>query len=496
MIRAIWERRLGSADAAREFLRAGAGPAAGGAAAGGASPGGIPAPASLPRLAEAADRTCAAVAAGERIAVFGHDDPDGVTSCVILAETLEALGASLRTYIPDRNTEGHGLYPELVRRFAADGVTLLVTTDGCSANADEAALAAELGMDVWVTDHHVLAAGRPAVPHLVNPMARPDTAERLGDLTGAGVAALLARELLERAGRAEIFPRLLDLVALGTIADHGDVGRNNRAMTAAGLRDCARGRRPAVTLAAERLGIRDPFPELTARRLAAVFAAIPSVRGESRGVSALLGRPGWREDTEALLAAMLATEEALEGAVRGALAAARRAGILDGAPAVLRVDGVNGRALGAIATRLTRETARPAAVIARREGRLIAELRAPETIHLVDDVLSGMRDLLESWGGHRRAAGFSADAAQEEAIVRRLTAALDIAPDPGAGARAPEAKLRAADVTPEAVAELAAARPFGKGNPEPVLLVDGEPVGAEELIARQAAAAQPQEAPR
>ncbi|HMB70013.1 MAG TPA: DHH family phosphoesterase, partial [bacterium] len=314
MIRTIWERRLGSAEAARAFLRA--------------DPAGIPDPDDLPRLSESADRILAAVAAGEPIAVFGHDDPDGVTSCVIVAEALEALGATPRTYIPDRNTEGHGIYPDLIRRLAADGVTLLVTTDGCSANAEEAALAAELGLDVWVTDHHVVAAGRPSVPNLVNPMARPDTAETLGDLTGAGVAALLAREILERAGRPEMFPRLLDLVALGTIADHGDVGRNNRAMAVAGLHACARGDRPAVKLAAERLGIRDPFPELTARRLAAVFAAIPSVHGEQRGVNALLGRAGWRQDTEALLDALLATEEQLDAAVRDAISAARRGGIL------------------------------------------------------------------------------------------------------------------------------------------------------------------------
>jgi single-stranded-DNA-specific exonuclease len=208
-------------------------------------------------------------------------------------------------------------------------------------------------------------------------------------------------------------------------------------------------------------------------------------------VSALLGRPAWRRDTEALVAAMLAAERELEDAVREALAAARRGGILDGAPAVLRLNGVNGRALGAIATALMQATARPTAALARREDRLIAELRAPDTIHLVDGVLSGMRGLLESWGGHRRAAGFSAGLENEEAIVAGLTRALDVPPDPAAGARAPEAELRAADVTPELLAELAAARPFGKGNPEPALRVDGEVTGAEELIARHAPAELP-----
>ena len=136
-------------------------------------------------------------------------------------------------YIPNRDVEGHGLYEELVRRFRARGATLLVTTDGCSSNRAEAQLAASLGLDVLVTDHHEIASGRQPVPRLVNPKADPATATRWGDLTGAGVAGLVMRELLRRRAGDEAdnkFCRLLDLVALGTVADYADLGRNNRVL--------------------------------------------------------------------------------------------------------------------------------------------------------------------------------------------------------------------------------------------------------------------------
>jgi single-stranded-DNA-specific exonuclease len=229
----------------------------------------------------------------------------------------------------------------------------------------------------------------------------------------------------------------------------------------------------------------DPFRERAARRLAAVFAAIPSVRGESRGLSSLLGRAGWRDDVTALTEAEARTRRELDDAVRRARDAAREAGVYAGAPAVLRIDAAMGRALGAVATALSEDTLRPAAALVHHNGTLVGELRAPDGVHLVE-VLGVMRDLFESWGGHRRAAGFSAKASNGAEIERRLAAALDV-PAARQPEREPEAKVRAADVDDDFRDSLAAARPFSRGNPEPVIAVDGRPRGAEELLAARAA---------
>jgi single-stranded-DNA-specific exonuclease len=298
------------------------------------------------------------------------------------------------------------------------------------------------------------------------------------------VAALLANELIARAGGgAAEHGRLLDLVALGTIADYGDCSRSNRAMIVHGLRACARGDRPAVAEVARRLGVRDPFAGGSARRLAGVFAAVPSVAGASKGLDALLGRSGADAALDELLEAVDRTDEERARAVRAGEKAARAAGVHDGAPAVLTLEGVRSPFLGAVAQSLVEETGRPAAVLREADGQLVAELRGPESVHLVD-VLAAMSELLETWGGHRRAAGFSARASRAEEVVQRLRRALDVPPDDAAETDEPEAELTADDVDETFLASLAAARPFGKGNPEPRLRVGGEIVPAEELLER------------
>ncbi len=485
-VRSVYAARIGSDAAADRFLSARLED--------------MPEPSVLVGLGEAADRIERAIDAGERIAVFGHDDPDGVTSAAILVEVLEAAGAPCDPYIPDRDVEGHGLYPELVRRFRARGSTLLVTTDGCSANAAEEELATALGLDLVVTDHHEVAPGRAVVRNLVNPKAVPATAEAYGDLTGAGVAALLARELLRRrfgdAGEKK-FCRLLDLVALGTIADWGDLARSNRGMVVQGLTAVGRGDRPAVELARRALAI---GPDAVLRRdkcerLAAVFASVPSREGRSSGLDALLGRPSWAGDTGTLLQRFLATEKAQDAAVARAEAEAERLGVLDGAPAVLLLPDVEPRFLGKAATRIAERTGRPAAALREVGGKLVAELRGPDGVHLVE-ILGALRDRLESWGGHRTAAGFSTDASRAATLPGELADAFAACPACAPAPRAAELDLRRSQIDPLFSRSCRAAMPFGRGNPSPVFRIvdyrrggtpldpDGRAHEAVELIER------------
>ena len=460
-VRRVYAARTGSEEAADRFLAARFED--------------LPEPSILRGLGEAADRLERAVDQGGKIGVFGHDDPDGITSAAILVEALESVGASVDPYIPDREIEGHGLYPELVRRFRARGCGLLVTTDGCSTNRAEEDVALSLGMDVLVTDHHEIAAGRDTVRQLVNPKADPATAEAHGDLTGAGVAALLARELLRRRLGSDgdnKFCRLLDLVALGTIADWGDLARTNRGMVVQGLTAVGRGDRPSVELARRALEI---GPDAVLRRekcerLAAVFAAVPSRAGRSFGLDALLGRTSWAGDTGTLLQRYMAAEKAQQAAVDRAEAEATRLGVFDGAPAVVMLPDVEPRALGKAATRLAERTGRPAAALLEVGGKLVAELRGPEGVHLVE-ILGRLRDRLESWGGHRTAAGFSADPAQAAALVRELAAAFEECPPFEPPPLRAELDLRRSEIDPHFSRSYRAAMPFGRGNPSPVFRI-------------------------
>jgi single-stranded-DNA-specific exonuclease len=468
VVLALYEARLGSRAAAEQFLAGGA----------------LPAPPALPRLAELTERIECALERGERIGVFGHDDPDGITSAAVLTEALEELGGLVDPYVPDRNVEGHGLYPELVRGFRERGATLLVTTDGCSANFDEVALAASIGLDVWVTDHHEIAEGRPTPPHLVNPKADPDTSRLLGALTGAGVAALVARDLLARAGRSDAVSRRgFDLVALGTIADYGDLGAVNRRFVVDGLTAVARGDRPAIEEVREALDLSDDdvLRTVSMRRLAAVFASVPSDHGRSRGFDALLGRRTRAADVRALLDAFVAAEAERDDVVVRACAEAKRIGAFSGEPAVVVLDDATPRALGASATELVARTGRPAAVLWKGD-RLIGELRGPEGVHLVD-VLNGLRGSLESWGGHRQAAGFSADPKDTDGIARSLANAFRATIVPTPAEPRPAATLATSDLDEELLRSIRAAAPFGKGNEAPFFRVDGVTRSAEDLLA-------------
>jgi hypothetical protein len=239
-----------------------------------------------------------------------------------------------------------------------------------------------------------------------------------------------------------------------------------------GLSAAARGDRPALELVRRALAI---GPDAVLRRekserLAAVFASIPSTDGRSHGLDALLTRSTWAGDTQALLEQFLAAEKSLAKAVEDVEAAATAEGVFDGAPAVLRMPDLEARALGGAATRLVERTARPAVVMVQSQGKLIAELRAPEGAHLVD-VLSEMRGLFESWGGHRTAAGFSADPRHADDILGRLRATFAAGSAPAAAPIRAEADLRRSEIDASFSRSFRAAMPFGRGNPSPLFRI-------------------------
>lgn len=137
---------------------------------------------------------------------------------------------------------------------------------------------------------------------------------------------------------------------------------------------------------------------------------------------------------------------------------------------MVRLPALDVRALGKAATRLAERTTRPAAVLAESQGKLIAELRGPEGVHLVE-VLSEMRELFESWGGHRTAAGFSAEPARAADIEARLGTAFAAWPAPAPPPLVAEADVRRVDVDASFSRSIRAAMPFGRGNPSPVFRI-------------------------
>ncbi len=196
----------------------------------------------LKEMDRAVQRLMLAVTRGEKVAVHGDFDVDGITGCALLCETFEAIqvsGAKLRLepgFIPDRATDGYGVAERMVRQWAASGVTLLVTVDTGAAAVHEIKLAKELGMEVIVLDHHIFEERPPAVA-LVNPR-RDDATYPNDELCGVAVAFKFAQALKQDDPRClpeGFLDTLLDLVALGLVADQMAIVGENRILVKKGL---------------------------------------------------------------------------------------------------------------------------------------------------------------------------------------------------------------------------------------------------------------------
>jgi single-stranded-DNA-specific exonuclease len=186
----------------------------------------------LPDMSKAAIRTHQALYSGEKIAVYGDFDADGITATALLIQGISALGGTVIPYIPRRSTEGYGLRNSALDKLQEQGVSLVITVDTGITAVDEVKHAKKLGMDVIVTDHHIPPSQLPSATALVNPK-RNDSTYPFYELAGVGVAFKFLQALIpEKGPRREIVSRMLDLVALGTVTDMVPLLGESRAGTA------------------------------------------------------------------------------------------------------------------------------------------------------------------------------------------------------------------------------------------------------------------------
>ncbi len=215
----LWHRGLRTADEATRFME------------------GPPIehdPLLLPDIEPALRRLRQAVADGERIAVYGDFDVDGVTACALLVEGLSDLGGDAFAYIPDRFSEGYGLNCGALDRLRAGGAGLVIAADCGTSSVAEVAHARSLGMDVIIVDHHSVPPELPAAVATVN-AKRPQSRYPNPDLATVGVAHKLMAALFESMGRGWDADATLDLVALGTVADVAPLVNENRWLLKRGL---------------------------------------------------------------------------------------------------------------------------------------------------------------------------------------------------------------------------------------------------------------------
>ncbi len=441
-------------------------------------------PFALPDLEKAAARLGEAVRQGETVAVYGDYDVDGLTSTCLLHQFLQELGLPCLTYIPDRLQEGYGLkipaLQELARR-----TRLLVTVDCGISDAAEVAWAKAQGLEVIVTDHHELPPELPPALAVVNPK-RGGEDYPFADLAGVGVALLLAlgvRAHLRDEGWFEKHPEpnlraYLDLVALGTAADVAPMVGENRILVRQGLKVLEESRRPGLVALKEVAGLEGK--PISYRD--AVFRLAPRLNaagrlGQARGALELLLN---NDLTQARTQARYLTDlnrqrQGLEeGVLRQALTLLRAPGMMDRRVWVLAGEGWHQGVLGIVAARLAEEHHRPVALVSLADGRGRGSARSVEGFHLFRG-LTACQEVLQRFGGHQYAAGFEVAVGDLELLQEELEQAFEqqVGPEPLRPTLKVDAQVELGDLDPEFYHHLERLRPFGPGNPEPVLACAG-----------------------
>lgn len=455
---------------------------------------------SLEGVTAAAALVAAHLEKGRRILVVGDFDADGATSTALLVRALRAFGGSPGYLVPDRFVHGYGLSPALVRDAAGRRPELLITVDsGINCHAG-VALARELGMDVLVTDHHLPGAELPPATAIVNP-ALPGQAFPSRCLAGVGVAFYLAAALSHRLGADRgLVAGLLDLVALGTVADLVPLDRNNRILVSHGLQRIRAGAcRPGITALLE-AGKRDPRAAVTTDL---AFAAGPRLNAAGRlddmsvGIECLLSDdPARAVELAALLSSLNEERKEIEGRMQqealGAIA-----GLEPGPgqlPPVLCVyqPGWHSGVVGLVAARLKERYHRPAVAFAADEsGLLKGSARSIPGLHIRDalaDVDARHPGLIERFGGHAMAAGLSMAPAGLPDFREALAAEVAARLEPGAldGTIVSDGELADADLGLATAELLRDAAPWGQAFPEPVFdgcfeVLDARIVGVDHL---------------
>lgn len=444
------------------------------------------------QMPAAAERVHAALQRGEMIGIYGDYDVDGISGSAILVRFLRALGHEPALHIPNRFRDGYGVSEPGVRKLAEAGTRLMITVDCGGVSHREIGLARELGVETIVCDHHQVS-GTPLPAHAVLNPIEPDAGFPFQGLCGAGVAFYLAmgvRMRLRETGAAKLpdLRHYLGLVTLGTIADIVPLVAENRVLVKHGLQDLARTTSPGVQALKAVSGVSMVSAGVVGFRLA------PRLNAGGRLADAIRSVDLLTTDDE-VIAKRLAAELNEENQARQAI----EREILDDAISQVERDEQSSErrslvlasrewhqgVIGIVAARMVERYYRPTVLIAidpetgrgRGSGRSISGFNLYEA-------LKACAPLLESFGGHRAAAGLSI---REERVgelrqafeeyVRSHTTAEDFTP-----VTLVDSELTFGDINDALLADLDKLEPHGAGNPQPTFLARDVTVLSKRIV--------------
>ena len=436
-------------------------------------------PLNITDMGVAVERIESAIRNGESVAIYGDYDTDGVTATAMLVQVLTVLGAVVRPYIPNRFDEGYGLNNDALHKLKDEGVKLVVTVDCGIRSAGEADHAKQIGLDLIISDHHHVGEVLPAALAVINPKREGDLYEEKF-LAGVGLAYKIAQALVRRRNPQPINSSdVLDLVALGTVADLAPLTGENRALVRNGLRVLNKAKREGVKSLMQLAGVKPG----TADAGTIGFVLGPRLNAAGRLESALAAY-------ELLMAADVFKANQLasqlnqqnrerQDQTKQITAHARELALADdrGTPFLFAAhESYNEGVVGLAAARLTEEFYRPAAVarIGEGQGHTKGSARSIKEFHITE-ALDSCRDLLIRHGGHAAAAGFTLANENVAGLADHLRqyaadklAGVDLRP-----ALRVDMNVQPGELSLELALALRQLEPCGYGNPAPLFSAHG-----------------------
>ncbi len=419
-----------------------------------------------------------ALKGGQTVAVYGDYDVDGITSTCLLTEFLREQGGRVVSYIPDRIEEGYGLNRHAIDRLAAQGVKLIVTVDCGITATEEVEYARSVGMDVVITDHHHCKNDLPAAVAVVDPR-RADCEYPFKELAGVGVALKLALALTPEHRRELVLRRYVELAAIGTVSDVMRLTDENRAIVRMGLSRLTRTRRPGL-----RALIQEVAPnhaKLTAVNIGYGLAPRINAAGRMEQAGVALELLLTRDETRGHFLSQKLCElnrerQAIELAIYEECSATlARSPHLAGPAIVMAGEGWHQGVVGIVASRLAERHSCPAFMICLDRGKGKGSCRSFGGFNLFA-ALESCAHLLEGYGGHELAAGFTileenipAFKAAMDALVADYACAAPMISSIDVDVDIDDSAL----LTVQQVDALSLLEPFGAGNPKPVFRLKG-----------------------
>ncbi|MHB1167658.1 MAG: single-stranded-DNA-specific exonuclease RecJ, partial [Carboxydocellales bacterium] len=439
---------------------------------------GLHSPWLLPDLKVAVDRIDLAISSGEKILLYGDYDVDGITSTTVLTLTLQKLGAQVEYYIPDRLEEGYGLNVGAMEQALAAGVSLIITVDCGISASQEAQWAKQAGLDLIITDHHEVPEELPPALAVIDPKRR-DSQYPCLDLAGVGVAFKLAQGLLlhfqpelklEEAGKD-----LLDIVALGTIADIVPLRGENRIIVKNGLQILAGSQRIGLQALKESCGLAGK--PITAGQVGYTLAPRLNATGRlgdaKEGVRLLLSNSA---EEAKVIAKELDQENRERQQIEGVMLQEAvqliesfhdfsRDKII-----LLGKENWHPGVIGIVASRIAERYYRPTILLA-LDGEIAKGSCRSIPGFDIYQALTACQEYLEKFGGHKQAAGLTLTTGKLEGFRRAINELAD-----GVLTEKhlhPQVKLDGvvafSDLTLDLVSRLEQLQPFGHQNPGPIL---------------------------